>query len=405
MFSSTESSLRQIMKRALKITALVLLVTGLAGVIGVITLGPSLIARDQNTIEVGTPPPVSAAAGALHERLVIADLHADLLLWSRDPLTRADFGHIDIPRLIKSNVALQGFSAVTQVPAGRSYARTEPGTDLILLLALIQRWPAATWSSRTERAMYQASKLHEAARRSAGTLTVIRTSAGLTAYLARRVRERNITAGILTIEGLHALDGKIENLDRLYDAGYRIMGLTHFFDNKVSGSAHGVQKGGLTNFGKKVLTRMEALSIIVDLAHASARTFDETLDFVTRPVIVSHTGVAGTCPGPRNLTDVQIRRIADNGGVIGIGFFAGALCDIEPAAFAGAVRYVTDRVGIEHVGLGSDFDGSVHTKFDVTGLPHMTESLMEAGFTDREIEKIMGGNVLRLLAARLPASD
>ena len=106
--------------------------------------------------------------------------------------------------------------------------------------------------------------------------------------------------------------------------------------------------------------------------------------------------------GPRNLTDAQIRRIADGGGVIGIGFFKGAICDVGPPAFARAVRYVADLVGVEHVGLGSDFDGSVHTKFDVTGLPHMTESLLNAGFRGEEVGQIMGGNVLRLLGELLP---
>ena len=344
----------------------------LAGIVGFFWVGPSWVEQDKNTFEIATPPPTSTAARDLHESLSIADLHADTLLWARNPLTRADFGHVDVPRLIEGNVALQVYSAVTQVPTGRSYARTEPGTDLILWLGLVQRWPISTWSSRTERALYQARRLAEAAERSDGALTVIRTAADLDTYLARRVQEPNITAGLLAIEGLHALDGRIDNLDRLYEAGYRMMGLAHFFDNEVAGSAHGVEKNGLTQLGERVISRMTELSIIVDLAHASPRAINETLELVTQPVVVSHTGVAGTCPGPRNLTDEQIRRIALNGGVIGIGFFRGAICDIEPSAFARAVRYVADLVGVEHAALGSDFDGSVHTKFD-GATPYDTE--------------------------------
>jgi len=183
------------------------------------------------------------------------------------------------------------------------------------------------------------------------------------------------------------------------------MGLTHFNDNEVAGSAHGIAKTGLSDFGRRVVSRLEALSVVIDLAHASPRAIEDTLDLATRPVVVSHTGVVGTCPGPRNLTDGQIRGIAEGGGVIGIGFFEAAICDVEPQSFARAVRYVADLVGVEHVGLGSDFDGSVHTKFDVTGLPHMTASLLSAGFIDEEVEQIMGGNVLRLLGELLPQSE
>ena len=385
------------MKKVIKIVLMVLAIVAVGGIIGVFTLGPRLVEESVNSFVTAQAPSVATEVESLHERLFIADLHADSLLWGRNLLEHANYGHVDVPRLIEANVALQVFSVFTKVPRARSYDRTEADSDLVTWFTLIQRWPLASWSSLTERALYQARQLADAAERSGGRLTLIRSVADLKRYLQRRDRDSNVTAGILAIEGLHAIEANLENLDALYRAGYRMMGLTHHFDNAVAGSAHGVEKGGLTELGERAVARMEALSIIVDLAHASPQAIEETLDIATRPVVVSHTGVAATCPGPRNLTDQQVQRIAKTGGVIGIGYFEAAICGLEPDDFAKAVRHVVDLVGIDHVGLGSDFDGAVHTKFDVTGLPYITESLLEAGFTDQEIEQIMGGNVLRLL--------
>ena len=147
---------------------------------------------------------------------------------------------------------------------------------------------------------------------------------------------------------------------------------------------------------------MEALGIAVDLAHASEAVMDDVLEMATRPVVVSHTGVQATCDTPRNLSDRLLRRVAENGGVIGVGFWDTVVCDTEPAAIAGAIRHVVDLVGVDHVGLGSDFDGTVRVPFDATGLVQLTEALLEGGFSEEEIRQIMGGNVLRLLRATLP---
>ena len=184
------------------------------------------------------------------------------------------------------------------------------------------------------------------------------------------VTERLIyRGGILATEGLHPLEGRLENVDRLYDAGFRIAGLTHFFDNELGGSAHGIHKGGLTPFGKEVVRRLEQKRILVDLAHASPRVIDDVLAQATRPVLVSHTGVQGTCPGPRNLSADHVRRIAATGGVIGIGYFRGAVCGSDAGAIVRAIRYTVNLVGVQHVALGSDFDGATGVPFDTTGLP------------------------------------
>jgi microsomal dipeptidase-like Zn-dependent dipeptidase len=275
-------------------------------------------------------------------------------------------------------------------------------TDNITLLAIAERWPLASWSSLKERALYQARKLHDVAARSGGRLVIIKSSADLSAYLERRRSEPEITAGFLGVEGAHALDGDVNNVDVLFDAGFRMMAPTHFFDTEMGGSAHGAAKGGLTDKGREMIRRMEARRMIVDLAHASPQTIEDVLATATRPVVVSHTGVKGTCDNTRNLSDEQLKAIAGTGGVIGIGYWDTATCGQDARAIARAIRYAADLVGVRHVGLGSDYDGAITAPFDTTGLVQITEALIEQGFSRPDIEMIMGGNVIRLLNEGLP---
>jgi microsomal dipeptidase-like Zn-dependent dipeptidase len=205
------------------------------------------------------------------------------------------------------------------------------------------------------------------------------------------------------MEGLQALQGHLGRLDTLFNEGYRIGGLTHFFDNELGGSSAGLAKGGITDFGRQVIARMEALGMIVDLAHASPALITDVLAIAKRPVLVSHTGVQGNCPGPRNLTDEALKGIAAAGGLVGIGYWDAAVCDITPAGIAKAIRYAVNVAGISHVGLGSDFDGATTTLFDTSQLVLVTDALLKEGFAPAEVEAIMGGNALRVLRAGLPA--
>lgn len=351
-------------------------------------------------------PPYLASERAteLHKKLLVADLHADSLLWDRDLLDRATRGHVDVPRLIEGNVALQSFTIVTKTPYvwKMNIERNDDSSDNITILAIAERWPTATWSSLTQRALYQAKKLRDTAARSGGKFTLIRTSAELSSYLDRRITEPQITAGFLGVEGAQALDGSLDNIDVLFDAGFRMMSPSHFFDTDIGGSAHGVEKSGLTDKGKEMVRRMEAKRMIVDVAHASAKTIDDVLALATRPVFVSHSGVKGTCDNQRNLSDEQLKGVARTGGVIGIGFWETAVCGTDAKAIAKAIRYTANLVGVDHVGLGSDFDGAVTEPFDTRGLVQITDALLAEGFTDDEIGKIMGRNVLRLLIQNLP---
>jgi microsomal dipeptidase-like Zn-dependent dipeptidase len=147
---------------------------------------------------------------------------------------------------------------------------------------------------------------------------------------------------------------------------------------------------------------MQQLGIVIDLAHASPQTVDDVLDRARVPVVVSHTGVKATCAGPRNLSDAHVRRIAAGGGVIGVGLFAGAVCDIRPAGVVRAMRHVADLVGVDHVALGSDWNGGTEVQIDAGRLVHLTDALLRDGFDEREVRAIMGGNALRVLRSTLP---
>lgn len=363
---------------------------------------PRLLDEHENRILKKPPYTASGRAAILHKELTIVDLHADSLLWGRDLLERSAYGHIDIPRLADGNVALQTFSLPTKTPHGLNIESNDDKNDDITALAVVERWPPATWNSLTQRALYQARRLHGFARGSDGGFVVIESAADLSSYLERRRQNGRLTAGLLSIEGAHALDGKLENLDDLYRAGYRMMAPSHFFDNDIGGAAAGLHKIGLTDKGREWVRQMEARHMIVDLAHASSKTIEDVLAMATRPVVVSHTGVKGTCDNNRNLTDEQIRGVAAKGGLIGIGYWDTATCGTDARAIARAMRYVSDIVGVEHVALGSDFDGAVTEPFDTTGLVEITDAMLEAGFSEAEIHMIMGENAVKFLLANLP---
>ncbi len=384
------------MRRTILIGLVAVLVIAAIGFFGI---APMVVEAGMNRV-VATPlPAVTPATRALHARLQIADMHADTLLWRRSLLDRADRGQVDLPRLAAGNVALQVFSSVTKTPRHQNYDANGADSDNITLLAIAQAQPPRTWGSLLQRSLWHAEKLDRTAAASDGRLRVIRSPADLDRLLADRAAGRKVVGGMLSIEGLQDLEGNPANLDRLHAAGFRMAGFAHFFDNEAAGSMHGVAKGGLTPLGARVLRRMEALGMVVDVAHASPRAVADILRIARRPVVSSHGGVQATCKVNRNLTDDEIRGIARTGGVVGIGYWEAAVCSTSPAAVAAAIAHVRDLVGIDHVGLGSDFDGAVTTGFDASQLVVVTQALVDRGFSEAEIAKVMGGNVLRVLRA------
>lgn len=387
------------------------LLLGLALVLGLavtafLLLAPAAVERGLNPVTMPDEGwPVSAEAQALHDRLVIGDWHSDALLWNRNLLNRARQGHTDIPRLQEGNMALQVFTTVTRSPRGQNYDHNDAEAgDNITPLFIAQLRPVRAWFSLRERALVQAEALHRAARRDPDRLRVIQTRDDLARLLEDRAAGATVMGGLLGSEGGHPLEGDLANLDVLHAAGFRLMGLTHFFDNELGGSLHGEggSGAGLSDFGRQVVDAMMDRGMVIDVTHASPQMVRDVLQIPgTRPVL-SHTGIHGHCPSPRNLPDDLVRDIAAAGGMIGIGFWSDVVCGRTPDDVAQAIVAAIALVGDDHVSLGSDWDGSVDTPFDAAHLAALTQALMDRGLSEDRIAKVMGGNMMAYLMETLP---
>ncbi len=332
----------------------------------------------------------------------VADLHCDMLLWNRNFFGLHKHGHVDLPRMQQANMALQVFTIVSKTPKGMNINRNDDKTDQIALLSFAQMRPPSTWFSLKSRALHQCNQLHEFAEESDGAFRIVTNRTELSEFIEARKSNNRLTAGMLGLEGAHCLEGDIENLKVFYDAGVRYIGLTHFFDNEWGGSAHGITKEGLTEDGKKLIKAMDEMNMIVDLAHASTRVMDDVFSITTKPIIVSHTGVRGACDNQRNLSDKHLAEIGKRNGLVGIGLWETAVCGTDAAATARSIKYVADKIGVDKVALGSDFDGAIKAHFDVTGLPLLVTALQKQGFNQIEINQIMGGNIRDFMLRNLP---
>lgn len=389
-------------RRWLRRTAFALVALVVAGAAAFFTFGPGIVENRMNRLSDAPFPSWDEKAQKLHNKLLVVDMHSDTLMWDRDLLGHDERGHMDLWRLEEGNVTLQVFSSVSKSPKGQNYDSNTDETDNITLLTMVQLQPPRTWTSLLERSLYHAEKLEDAAERSNGRLTLVRTKGDLADLVAAREDGFTQVGGLFSVEGLHNLEGDLDNLQVLFDAGARMAGFTHFFDNEVAGSMHGVEKGGLTDLGRDALAEMERLGMVVDIAHASEAAVDEILDLATRPVVSSHGGVQATCGANRNLSDEQIRRVAETGGVVGIGYWDAAVCDTTPKAVVDALEHVIEVGGIETAALGSDFDGATKVGWDTSQLAVITQELMNRGYSKDEIAAIMGGNTLRVLGEVLP---
>ncbi len=361
---------------------------------------PPIIDKEHNQIRENPPYKISKKASNLYNSLdFVGDMHCDALLWKRDLLKDNGYGQVDIPRMLSSNIGIQAFTIVTKSPKNQNFDKNSGDSDNISALYWAQGRPT---SSLTKRAISQCKNLYKLAKKSNGKFRVISSSKDMKKYLDDRKQLKNITAGFIGVEGAHALDGKIDNVEVLFNEGVRMMGPTHFFDNKLGGSAHGVSGSGLTEFGKNVIRKMDEFNMIIDVAHSSPKIIDDIIKITNKPIVSSHTGVKGTCDNVRNLSDKHIKAIANSGGLISIAMFEQAVCGKDAKATAEAIKYTADLVGVDYVALGSDFDGSVITPFDITGLPLIVEELLNLNFNDEEINKIMGDNMKIFLLKNLP---
>jgi membrane dipeptidase len=331
-----------------------------------------------------------AAARALHDELPVLDLHADtpklmdrlgfdvLARHATQPPHRNYFGHVDVPRMREGGLGAQFFGMWT-VPLPRSGCAASIHRQLDALDAAAARSPAdlARCTSRADVEQAKAS--------------------GRIAALAG-------------IEGGHALEGRIENVEAFARRGVRYLGLLHFSANDLGAPAKGLGRDdqrGLTPFGREVITAMNRWGMIVDLAHVNRKGFFEALALSTTPPIVSHTGVAGVRAHWRNIDDEQIRAVASRGGVVGVIFAPRYLGGDGLDAVCDHLVHIM-RVGGEDVpALGSDYDGAVRPPRgleDVAALPNLTAALLARGVSRAAVKKLLGENALRVLADVPPAA-
>lgn len=211
-------------------------------------------------------------------------------------------------------------------------------------------------------------------------------------------------AAVLVVENSDALEGSLNILRALYALGVRSIGLTHNPSTwAAAGNAEAASGGGLTRFGRALVREMNAVGMLVDVSHIAERGFYDTLDVTERPVIASHSCCAALCEHPRNLTDAQLRALAQNGGVVGITFVP-MFVDAQAPTFERLLDHVDHAVavaGIEHVGIGSDFDGGGTLLPGAADFPLLTAALLERGYRPEHVRRILGENHLRVLAAAL----
>jgi membrane dipeptidase len=328
-----------------------------------------------------------------------------------DALTRAEAtalasgrgeGHLDVPRAREGGLA-GGIFAVFVDSAEDTFAGIEMGAggyDVPLPS------PVPHEDALAAAAAYAARLFTLEA---AGAVRVVRSTADLDRSL-----EDGRLAAVLHLEGAEAIDRDLANLEDWYAAGLRSVGPVWSRPNDF---AHGVPfrfpsspdtGPGLTPAGEKLVRRCNELGIALDLSHLNEQGFWDVARISTAPLIASHSGAHALCPSSRNLTDEQLAAIATTEGLVGVVFAVPFLrsdgaddTDTPLETIVAHVRHIADLVGIDHVGLGSDFDGAdVPAELgDVTGLPRLLDALRSDGFAEDEIERIAWGNWRRVLGA------
>ncbi len=325
-------------------------------------------------------------ARAFHREICVMDLHADtpklMDKLGYDLAARHDrvmpratnyIGHVDLPRLRDGGVAGQFFALWTWptfVPGAPRSCLQSALDQLDAMDAAIAKNPdeiAWTWTGKDVRAAKAAGKI----------------------------------AALGGLEGGHALDGRVDAVELLAKRGVRYLGPLHLWPNALGGTSRKPKRDdGLTQLGADVVRECERCDVIVDLAHINRRGFYEVLAITNKPVMVTHTGVAGVHASWRNIDDAQIRAVADRGGCVGLIFARQFLGGASIERVVDHVLHVIDVAGEDVPALGSDFDGFVvppEGLEDIAALPNLTVALARRGVSPRALEKILGGNVLRVL--------
>lgn len=359
----------------------------------------------------------------LHKEALVADMHCDTALRMNrgfDISRRDTTGHMDIPRLIEGGIDLQVFACYisTETPVEQCRPRTDEIID----------------------------SLEAQIARNAERIAICRTASE-----AERIVESGRIAAFIGIENGVAIANNLDNLQHFYDRGVRYMTLTHTSSSEwcISSADTAPAFDGLTDFGRQLVRKMNELGMIVDISHASVSAVEEVLKVTEDPIIASHSCAHSICPSDRNLTDEQIKAIAENGGVIGINFFSGYLSsewnrlsdslfkahktvidsiralypedrekrhqamrpifemmdreldeiEVSVTTVVDHIDHIVNLVGPDYVGLGSDFDGVFSLPrglSDCSMVPSITKELVRRGYSDQDIEKVLGGNFMRV---------
>ncbi|WP_210464880.1 dipeptidase [Rufibacter roseolus] len=374
----------------------------------------------------------SSSYQAVHQKAILVDTHNDVLSqvvmegqsMEQDLTGKA---HTDLVRMKKGGMDLQVFAVFCDETFGPGRAFNFANQQIDTLEAIVRRNP--------------------------DKLQMVFTPAQM-----REVVKANKIAALTGVEGGHMVEDKLENLDHLYSRGVRYLTLTWNNSTSWASSAADETKGsgfngkkGLNDFGKQVVRRMNNLGMLVDLSHVGEQTFWDAIATSTKPVLVSHSCAAALCPHPRNLNDEQIKAIGKNGGVIHVNFFSEFLDsaytsrikafiakhdleikelndkgvkgmdlrktifqrypeeskNIEPPidALLNHIDHIVKLAGVDHVGLGSDYDGISSAPIglhDVSTYPLITKGLLERGYSKKGIAKILGGNFIRVWEANEP---
>lgn len=338
----------------------------------------------------------------------VFDGHNDTLLAVYEPsrgmgrsfFEAADHGHLDLPRAREGGFG-GGFFAIF-VPEKK---KSQPSSK-----KKVGKWVPRPIDAEYARGFTQGMMdlLFQWVEEADGELKIVRTSSELADCLSS-----GILAAIMHFEGAEAIAPDLSNLTEYYDRGLRSIGLTWSRSNAFG---HGVPfefpmspdtGPGLTGAGKELVRACNDLGILVDLSHLNERGFWDVAALTDAPLVTTHSAVHALCPSTRNLTDKQLDAIGESNGIVGINFHVGFLrsdgkddADTPLSLIARHAQYIADRIGIDHVALGSDFDGAriPEALGDVTGLPRLMQAFSEAGFDDDSLHKIAHENWQQLLA-------
>lgn len=317
---------------------------------------------------------INDRAAELHRQSIVLDAHCDTLTvlagQNRSLGQLASQGHLDLPRLKKGGVKVQFFAAFIS-PEFKN-APLKRALELVdNFLREIQMNPNDIQLVKNLHEIYQAC--------SSGKV-----------------------AALLTVEGGECLEGRLEVLRQLYKLGVRGLTLTWNNSNELGNGINAIKPAGLTAFGFTVVEELNRLGALIDVSHLSEDGFRDVLQHSRQPVIASHSNCKALCNHPRNLSDEQIKLLADNGGVMGITFVPAFLGGEKPS-LADVLNHIDHAIavgGIDCVGMGSDFDGTEYLAEgleDCTCLPAITAGLIDRGYSNEEVKKIIGGNFLRVI--------